>query len=231
LAVRRVTSQLITWISAGLLSAVLFGPVGQFAVELVRQKGWYDDPSRRLETIAAWFGSFVTQTPFLVVTALSAGLAIGLWLDTYLRYRERQSGLRQYQNRVDRVAALSGSKRRALTRDLRTLNSGGDHNVHLLVSSGADLPFAEAIASCFQRAGWETRVDQRPRPIRPGETQPWNGIRVQGFNNDLVTTVRSTLGRAGISSRADFTKRNEVARDHPSWRIVERRIRLWIGQS
>lgn len=228
---RRVASQLITWISAGLLSAVVFGPVGQFAVELAREKGWYDDPSRRLESIAAWFGSYVTQTPFLVVTALSAGLAIGLWLDTYLRYRERQSGLRQYHNRVDRVTAFSRSKRRALTRDLRKLNSGGDHNAHLHVSSVADLPFAETIASCFRSAGWETHVDRRPRPVRPGETQPWNGIRVQGFNNDLVTVVRSTLSRAGITSRAEFIKQNQVARDSPSWSAVERRIRLWIGQS
>jgi hypothetical protein len=62
--VRRLASQLVTWISAGLLGAVVFGPVGQFAVELAREKGWYDDPSRGLETIVAWFGSFVTQTPF-----------------------------------------------------------------------------------------------------------------------------------------------------------------------
>jgi hypothetical protein len=228
---RRLASQLITWISAGLLGAVVFGPVSQFAVELAREAGWYEDPSRRLETVVVRFGVFVTQTPFLVVTAFSAGLAIGLWLDTYLRYRERQSGLRQYQDRVDRVAALSGSNRRALTRDLRTLNRGGAYNAHLHVSSVADLPFAEAIASCFQSAGWDTHVDRRPRPVRPGEDQPWNGIRVQGFNNDLLGIVRSTLGRAGIQAQADFIKENKVARDNPSWRVVDRRIRLWIGQS
>jgi len=37
---RRLANQLITWISAGLLGAVVFGPVGQFTVELARKAGW-----------------------------------------------------------------------------------------------------------------------------------------------------------------------------------------------
>jgi hypothetical protein len=198
---RHPTRWLVTTISGGLLGAVVFDPVGQIFVELAREAGLYDDILKKLEGILTHFGAFVTQAWFLMVTALSVGLAIGMWLDIYLRYQERLSHLMRYKSRTDPLSAFNAWKRRTLTRELRRINRG-ESNVHVQVSNAVDLAFAEAIASCFQGAGWKIRIDRRPRPN--GGT--WQGSRIQGFNGELVHLVQSSLSQVGIDTRQSWTK-------------------------
>jgi hypothetical protein len=74
--------------AGGLVLAIAAGVVAEFFIELARERGWYDNPSQRLDAAVNAFRSFVTQTLFISTTALVAGLALGAWLDLFLRHRE-----------------------------------------------------------------------------------------------------------------------------------------------
>lgn len=85
--VRLFIRWLVTFIGGGLLGTIAFGVVGEFFVELARERGLYEGPSRRLDAAMTAFSEFVTQTWMLVAAALLCGLAIGLWADTLMRRR------------------------------------------------------------------------------------------------------------------------------------------------
>jgi hypothetical protein len=87
---RRFTRWLLVTVAFGLLLAIVAGVVGEFFIEWAREQGWYDDPSQRLDAAMSAVSAFVSQTWFIAVTAFFAGLALGVWLDLFLRSAERR---------------------------------------------------------------------------------------------------------------------------------------------
>jgi hypothetical protein len=87
---RSVLRWLALYVAAGLILAIGFGVISEFFIELAREKGWYTNPSDKLDTAMNAFSSFVTQPWFLIVTAALGGLATGVWLDVLLRRADRR---------------------------------------------------------------------------------------------------------------------------------------------
>jgi hypothetical protein len=86
---RKLARLILVTIAGGLILAIAAGVIGEFFIELARQRGWYDNASERLDAAASAFSSFVTQPWFLIITAVLGGLALGVWLDVLLRRADR----------------------------------------------------------------------------------------------------------------------------------------------
>jgi hypothetical protein len=218
------------WLAQGVLDAVIFSPIGDRVSQLLREGGAYDYVEQTARNVFAYFIAFVTQTWVLLLMAFFVGLAAGMGLEKYLRYRDRLPALKAYRSQLDPLIAFTPRKRRVLTRDLRRLNSG-EHNVHLHIANAVDLPFAKAIASCFQRAGWKTRINTKPRLVKPGSSElcPIKGFQIEGYNANLIALIHSMLSEAGISCGAQRAKANKASRDSQVWNRIDRRVRIWIG--
>jgi hypothetical protein len=79
-----------------LAAAILFPVVGQFFVELARERGLYEQPSARLEAVMEAAASLLQCRAFWWVAGLTVGFAAGVWIDALLA-------------RIDRRRAASGS--------------------------------------------------------------------------------------------------------------------------
>lgn len=83
--------KIIRWAAFALFMMVLLpiivSVVGEFFIELAREKGLYSDPSNRLDAAMIALTVFVTQTWLLVAAGFFGGLAAGLWLDVILRHK------------------------------------------------------------------------------------------------------------------------------------------------
>lgn len=78
--------------AAGFVVTVAIGsPVGQFFIALADERGWYQNPSRRLAAMMDVMAAIADSSWFHWIGGAVVGLAIGLWLDRLLRKRERQA--------------------------------------------------------------------------------------------------------------------------------------------
>lgn len=85
---RGVIRKAALWLCGGLVAAIVFGVVGEFFIELARERGFYKNPSERAGAVMSAFTAFVTSWGFLSVTLFVLGLTLGLWADNILRRRE-----------------------------------------------------------------------------------------------------------------------------------------------
>ncbi len=85
---RKIVRLIRVTIAGGLILAIAAGVIGEFFIELARECGWYDNPSERLDATVSAFSSFVTHPWFIALAAGFFGLAVGAWLDLFLRRRE-----------------------------------------------------------------------------------------------------------------------------------------------
>lgn len=85
---RRFLRWLFLSIFATLLLAIIAGVLGEFFIEVARERGWYDKPSATLGTMVMVLSSLVSSTWFLVGTGFWGGLTAGMWLDTIMRRAE-----------------------------------------------------------------------------------------------------------------------------------------------
>lgn len=77
------------WGAAGLVSAVVFGVIGQFAIALATEWGWYDDIDSKWWWAVSGLFNFLTS-PITTHFALAiVGIALGLWADVMLRKKEQ----------------------------------------------------------------------------------------------------------------------------------------------
>jgi hypothetical protein len=79
----------IRWLSF-VAFLVFAGPIvasvlGEFFIELAREKGLYANPSQRLDAAMTAFADFVTQVWFIALATFFAGLTLGAWLDWFMR--------------------------------------------------------------------------------------------------------------------------------------------------
>lgn len=102
---RRFIRWFATAVMAGLVLAIVFGVVGEFFIELARERGYYDNPSERMDTVMTAISAFVTRTWFLVLTGAVAGFAGGGWLDTVLRRKDTPVDRVELADRADAIAA------------------------------------------------------------------------------------------------------------------------------
>jgi hypothetical protein len=214
---KRIRLALAT-LAGSLVFAIVSGVPGEFFIEWAREEGWYTAPSRKLDAVMTAVNAFVIQLWFIALTTLCVGLAIGVWLDTFLRHMERRSEARtRFQSNRNR--------QQFLIKELRKFDDGS-YNVQILVSNKANLPFAKEIASCFRQAGWHTCIDTRPQEQITGKY--WKGIEMQGFNWELMKLISEALAIASVHVWCT-PKENRVARHTSLWPRIEHRLRLKIG--
>jgi hypothetical protein len=108
---RRFIRWFATAVLAGLVLTTFFGVVGEFFIEFAREKGVYQNPSQRLGVAMTALSDFVTQVWFIGLTTFSAGLAVGLWVDTLLRRREQDKPLSTVDSRALGRAAIDLSEK------------------------------------------------------------------------------------------------------------------------
>lgn len=89
----RTMRSFIKWflmaVCVGLVLAISFGVVGEFFIELAREKGFYTNPSQKLDDGVRAVSDFVTQSWLLYSTVGVVCLTLGMWMDVLLRRRER----------------------------------------------------------------------------------------------------------------------------------------------
>lgn len=218
---RRLLRRLVTAIASGLAIVVLYPVTSEFFIELAREWGWYEKPSHRLDVAMSAFSSFVSETWFFATTTFFVGLAVGMWVDTFLRRREGSQADQHSRNDFDKTT------QQLLVKELSKFNDG-TYNVKIQVSNATQLPFAKAIEPCFRNAGWQTHIDPRPQELIGGEY--WRDMRIEGFNRQLIPLIQAALAKAGLHTHWPPTrKENKVSRNSPWWSLVEHRIRLKIG--
>jgi hypothetical protein len=104
--------------------------LGEFFIEMARERGFYKDPWQRLDSAVTWLGDFVGHTWFMCLVAGFFGLAAGSWVDNLLRRRERDIA------QVDRVALANRAEE--LCRKIAAL--AGEHAGERAVAWGQGNP-------------------------------------------------------------------------------------------
>ena len=93
------------------LVPIIVSVVGEFFIELAREKGFYSDPSNRLDAAMTAFTTFVTQTWLLVAAGFFGGLVTGLWLDLILRGKQyRKAGVPVSKEALENARALIAAR-------------------------------------------------------------------------------------------------------------------------
>lgn len=86
---------------------VIIGPIGEFFIELARERGLYDSPGRTLARVSGIVGEIVASYPFGVVAGLIVGFAGGVWLDAILKRKAAQPGVQERFALADRAETLA----------------------------------------------------------------------------------------------------------------------------
>ena len=86
--IRKIIRAALAILFGGFFVAILAGVVGEFFIELAREKGLYTNPSNKLDAAMSAFSSFVQNQWFLMVATAVGFLTIGMWLDSLLRRQE-----------------------------------------------------------------------------------------------------------------------------------------------
>ncbi len=74
---------------------VLIPVIGEWFITLAREKGLYASPSEQMGKVTSWFHPLANMADLPSVrlgTTLLVGIMIGVWLDTFVRRRERRIG-------------------------------------------------------------------------------------------------------------------------------------------
>ena len=74
---------ILSWLIGGILIAL----IGEFAIDLAREQGFYEHPTDHVVAIMGVLATIKNQFWFWPIVALLAGLVIGMWLDLFFRGR------------------------------------------------------------------------------------------------------------------------------------------------
>jgi hypothetical protein len=81
--VYKVFRDILTWLLGGILIAL----IGEFAIELAREHGFFEHPTATVGAILGLLTVVREQPWFLPVLCFVGGLVIGMWLDSFVRRR------------------------------------------------------------------------------------------------------------------------------------------------
>lgn len=89
---RKIVRRLLTGFLVLVVLAIFVAVVGEFFIEVARDKGWYTDAGDKWDRLVSAVLEFVTSPIAVAGIALLAGTVGGLWLDQFLLRRERIEG-------------------------------------------------------------------------------------------------------------------------------------------
>ena len=73
---------------SAIVAAALLPVIGEFFIELAKEKGLYQHPSERLERTVNWLLAIADLPGFKISVAVLASFAAGMWLDTIVRRKQ-----------------------------------------------------------------------------------------------------------------------------------------------
>src|SRR5687767_13760526 len=98
---RGVLRRVLTWILGVAFVAIILAVVAEGVIEVLRDKGLYDNAGKRWDSLVSAVLAFVASPlPLAGISAL-AGLVGGLWLDQLLLKQERGAPARAFPARDD----------------------------------------------------------------------------------------------------------------------------------
>ena len=126
---RKFVQRAVMYVTLGVIGTIVVAVVGEFFIELARERGWYDSPSQRVDAFLSAFSVFVTQVWLLCLASGLAGLTIGLWTDKFLRKHDSterivpvsKEVLAQARDKITGEAERKAEARRNLARKLDDL--------------------------------------------------------------------------------------------------------------
>ena len=83
--IRKFIRWLLVVVVLTTLLSIVISVVGEFFIELAREKRFYDNPTQKLDAAMTALRGFMTSDLVLWATFLVLGLTIGLWFDALLR--------------------------------------------------------------------------------------------------------------------------------------------------
>lgn len=88
---RKFIRRSLTSILVAALSAILLAVVAEWFIEVVRDKGWYDNAGLGWDRAVSATVGFVTAPIILAPVLFLTGVVSGLWLDLFLMRKEAQA--------------------------------------------------------------------------------------------------------------------------------------------
>jgi hypothetical protein len=73
------------WMAISVVSATVFGPIGQFFISLADERGWYQHPGAKMSAVIAWLSTLTGNAWFHWIGGGIVGFAIGAWVDGWVR--------------------------------------------------------------------------------------------------------------------------------------------------
>jgi hypothetical protein len=86
---RRYVRNILTWILGSVIVVIVVAVLGEFFVEVARDKGLYTNAGARWDRLVSATASIATSPWVLYPLIALAGLVGGMWLDTLLRRQEQ----------------------------------------------------------------------------------------------------------------------------------------------
>jgi hypothetical protein len=88
---RNIVRRVLTFILLGVFLSIAIAVVGEFFIEVAKEKGWYNNASDTWDGAMSAVLSFVASPMVYVPLVGLSGAVFGLWLDAGLRYFEKRS--------------------------------------------------------------------------------------------------------------------------------------------
>ncbi|MGA2842992.1 MAG: hypothetical protein ABSG18_23120 [Steroidobacteraceae bacterium] len=147
--VRRIARLVASTFFSVFVLTIILAVISEFFIEWAREKGWYANPSQRLDAGISAFNHFVTQIWFVMATMFAAGLTMGLWFDWVVRWIETRRSIKdelsEKQTLLELYDAVEATKKLLLTEELSPLSHDSFHEMTSiclkLAKLGVDIPF------------------------------------------------------------------------------------------
>lgn len=81
----------VQWGVTTLLLFIISTLAGEWIIAYATERGLFNDPVKRADAVAGWLGKTIGQTASVAVLSGLAGLAAGMWLDTFLAILDRRT--------------------------------------------------------------------------------------------------------------------------------------------
>jgi hypothetical protein len=198
--------------------------VGRFIEALGEHRGWFSDPEETLGLAMSWASNVIASSWFLFVFGLTTGLAAGLWLDYFLRRKEKPGS--DFSNKLNTPKQVEEETYKVLKHKLSQLQADNTY-LDIGCAAPAHIEKLEEIAGIFEWAGWKAKRNKTPQEIHTGKL--YKGIRISGFNEFLVKSVERALKEAGYKNVYSEIKELQVPRSNPKYPHVVNTIYVFIG--
>ena len=93
--------KIVAVVATFVFGVAIADPIGHFFIRWAEERGWYDHPSATADTIMNYLSAVAASPWFHWIGGAVIGFAVGAWLDTFLRRRERAPLIKKTEADLD----------------------------------------------------------------------------------------------------------------------------------